>query len=151
MIKEIIRVKKESELRSSFMTEDIAGVLKELGSDAEIVELKYEYNDNLKKEFDEYFATHKSENAVFCTTAYASIKEFPLDKYYLGNMGEGDKPLPLEETLERDSKVLKECGFIDINNFVNYEYSVAFVYPNIPGLQVVEKIKEILSEDEKEK
>ena len=150
MVKERIILTKEEACNECFMAGDIAGILEELNSDAKIVVLFYNYNENLKKEFDEYFADHKSENTVFCTVAYVSTDEFPLDEYHLGNMGDGDKLVPLDEILERDSKVLKECGFIDINNFVNYVSQIAFIYSNELGLQVVEKINEFLSKDNKE-
>lgn len=150
MIREgIIITAEHLDTRSSFMVQDIAGVVKELGLDVKIQELYYCYNENLKKEFDEYFELHKLENTVFCITAYVSAEEFPKEEYYLyeDDKQEGKKPLPVNEVLERDSKVLTECGFININDFVNYEYKVAFIYPNTPGLQVIEKIKELLSED----
>lgn len=135
----------------SFMVSDILGILEELKSDAKIVELNYEYNENLKKEFDDYLTEHKSEDTVFCIAAYVSTNEFPEDKYYLRNEEEGKKPLPLNEVLERDSKTLTECGFTNINSFIGYECKVAFVYPNEIGTKVIEKIHELEYEFEESK
>ena len=151
MITERLILTKEDALKESFMVGDVAGILEELNSDAKIVKLKYQYNENLKKELDDYFAEHKLDNTVFCIAAYVSTKEFPTDEYYCGNEGTGKKPLPLIEVLERDSKVLKECGFINVNEFIKYENSVAFIYPNEPGIQVINKMCELLSEFEKKK
>lgn len=151
MIKEKLIVTKEIGLKEGFMIGDIAGILKELELDANIIKLDYDYNENLKKEFDEYFAAHKLENTVFCVAAYVSKNEFSEEEYYLFKEEEGKKPLPVDEVLERDSKVLTECGFVSVNEFVKYEYSVAFIYPNLPGLKVIEKMNELVSEFEKSK
>ena len=133
----------------SFIVEDIAGVAKELKLKAKIQEIYYHHGDDLKEEFVKYLDAHKSENTIFCTSAYASTEEFSEKEYYLteDKKEEGKKPLPIDEILERDSKILTECGFVNINDFVGYEYKVAFIYPNEPGLKVIEKIKELLSED----
>lgn len=155
MIKDTNFLTKEGRLAfansKSFMVRDIAGILEDLNSDAKIVQLDYEYNENLKKEFDDYFADHKSDNTVFCIAAYLSKKEFSEEEYYLYKEEEGKKPLPVDEILERDSKVLIESGFINVNDFIGYEYRVAFIYPNLPGLQVIEKINELMSESEEKK
>ena len=154
MIKERLILTKEDALKESFMVQDIAGILKELNSYAKIVELAYgEYDENLKKEFNDYFAYRKTDNTVFCITACLSKKEFPESEYYLyeHEKTEGKKPLPLKEYLERDSKLLTECGFVNVNDFIDYECKVAFIYPNAPGLQVIEKMNELMSESEKEK
>lgn len=151
MIKERIILTKEYALKESFMVKDIAGILEELNSDAKIVELDYEYNENLKKELDDYFSCRKLNNTVFCIAAYLSKKEFSPEEYYLYEEEEGKKPLPADEILERDSKVLIESGFVNVNDFVRYEYKVAFIYPNLIGLQVIEKINELVSEFENNK
>lgn len=135
----------------SFMVCDILGILEELKPNTKIIELDYEYNENLKKEFDDYLAEHKSEDTVFCTVAYVSIKEFPEEEYYIRDEEAGKKPLPYDKVLERDSKVLTECGFININDFIGYEYKVAFIYPNEIGNKVIERILTLVSEFEANK
>jgi hypothetical protein len=81
---------------------------------------------------------------VFVTTAYASLIEYPPEKYYLDQSSMTEDqiaskekiPLPIDYVLDRDSSMLAGFGFKNINFFVNYEYKVAFVYGDETGMDV---------------
>lgn len=134
-------------VRESFMIDDIISFAKDICPTSKVAKL--EYHDGCKKEeFEECLERYKSEkDTIICVAAYASTKEFPSEKYYLGEKEDGKEPLPLDEVLDRDSKILKECGFVDINNFIQYETQVAFIYPNKLGKQIIETMNKRLSEN----
>lgn len=125
----------------SFMINDIMGFLKEIDPNASVARLHY-LGKAKKEEFEEYINVHKSDNNVICVAAYASKVEFPPEKYYLYEKEDGKEPLPLKEILERESKVLEECGFNDINKYVQYETQVPYIYPNEIGLKVINAMRE---------
>ena len=127
----------------SFMINDIMGFLKDIDPTASVARLHY-LGKAKKEEFEEYINAHKSDNNVICVAAYASKVEFPPEKYYLYEIDKekGKKLLPLKEILERESKVLEECGFNDINEYVQYETQVPFIYPNEIGLKVINAMRE---------
>lgn len=153
MIKEKIYTKENIKM-SPFIVSDIAGILEHIGDDINIIELSYEYNKDLNKELDSYFAINKSDNVVFCIAAYISSKEFPKETYYLyeneEENKENKKELPVSIVLKRDSDVLTEYGFVNINEFIGYEYKVAFIYPNTIGLKVIKEINKLMDKFRKE-
>lgn len=83
-----------------------------------------------------------NEKIVICTTAYISSIEFPEDKYQLTeHEANAEKKLliPVNEILKRESSLLDSLGFLDINNYVNYEYKRAYILNNEIGMKVKKK------------
>lgn len=77
---------------------------------------------------------------------------FPSSRYYLYDDGgsiEGKEKLPVDQILEHQYKLLScmRTGFVDINDYVRYNYSVAFIYPNKIGKEVLENIKKLTADD----
>lgn len=84
---------------------------------------------------------------IILADAYISEAEYPKEHYYLfeDEKTDGKEPLPIDYVLERESKILTDCGFISINDLVQYEYKVAFAYTgNEQGQKLVNSIKERL-------
>ena len=42
------------------------------------------------------------------------------------------------DVLERENKILENAGFVNVNNYVGYEYKTAFIYPNELGQKVID-------------
>ncbi len=133
----------------SFMVEDLKGILKEINPNALIIEIDYEYHKDTEyfiKEFIRDSSIKYHCPILFCATAYASTKEFPEDEYYLDEtLSDGDnrKLLPIKNILERDSEIFINCGFININNWINYKHKIAFLYPNDIGMEVYKVIQKL--------
>lgn len=86
--------------------------------------------------------TFKENDCVIITDAYVSLNEFPNEIYTLDKQEEPDKELlPIDDVLKRESNLLEKLGFININDYIQYEYKVAFIYGNTNGKFLVEKIK----------
>ena len=140
----------------NMMVGDIKGILKEINPNTLIVEIDYKYNENLQKQIEDTISSYtistynKHRPVLFCAVAYVSTEEFPESEYYLEGDGEAGskKPLPIKEVLERDSKVFIDCGFININNWINYEHKIAFLYPNNIGQEVYKVIQKLNLEKE---
>ncbi len=82
---------------------------------------------------------YKDDNYIICTAAYVDKDEFPEDMYYdpyTEPPVKGKEPVPYKEVLERESKMLEGLGFVNINNFVQYETKVAYIYPNALGKKI---------------
>lgn len=126
-----------------FMVSDIANILLSLGLEATIVEI-YEYFGTPEEKMEVLktlcaaFPDNKEKKFVICTKACVSLKEFPKDKYYdphelCSGIDEGKKPVPFDEVIARESRLLESAGFIDFNDVVGYECSKAYVYSNDLG------------------
>lgn len=84
---------------------------------------------------------YKEGEHIICTTAYVSTDEFPEDKYFDIDFDEpvnGKQPVPYEEIIQRESIMLEELGFVNINNFIGYSKKAAYIYPNALGKQIIE-------------
>lgn len=93
---------------------------------------------------------------VIITDAYISNTEFPASKYVLPNFDRTDslddrEVIPVDEVLERESKLLESLGFISINDYVDYEWKVAYIYGNELGKKIANHLKEIVKEFEDNK
>lgn len=141
----------------NFMVEDLKSILKEISPNTLIVEIDYEYTEDLAsiiRDTIKRYTIKYSKNILICVAAYVSTKEFPEDQYYLEQYSEflkdnnitNKKPVPINKVLKRDSKVFIDCGFININDWINYEYKVAFLYPNEIGLKVYKEIQKLILE-----
>lgn len=86
-----------------------------------------------------------NETTIFLTRSIISDNEFPPDKWcldyqkaYTGN----EEKLIINDTevINRENDILKDAGFVDINELVGYEYGHAFIYPNTSGRFIIDKI-----------
>lgn len=94
-----------------------------------------DYLDKNKADIFKDYMKNMPEDELYITTAYISYEEFPYDEYYIfeNDKDVNKKPLPVNEVLERENKILEDAGFVNVNNYVGYEYKTAFIYPNEIG------------------
>lgn len=140
-----------------FMVRDLFGVLTAMGrTDATvIVILNYNGTQEEKAEAlkDIISLFDSKDDVVILTWAYVSTKEFTeLEYYNQYNKNEdyikeskeaNKKPIPYNEIIERESKLLESVGFIDFNFYVNYEFSNAYLYGNSLGKEVINTAKNL--------
>lgn len=138
--------------KCTFLAEDTAGVCKEMGYDNIYFAEIYDYyledgytidqcKEVIKQDID--ILTKENPDTVIVTTAYVPLKEFSPEEYYSedGHGNKNGKPLPVNETLEKYSKMLEELGFVNINNLSCYEMKVAFMYDTEYTRPIIEHIK----------
>lgn len=122
------------DIKRLMLNNDIKGpIVHILNFDSE-QEKKYFYLDN--------FCSVFSDDTVILTTAYVSAEEFPEDEWYLDKPKPGLKKIPVNDILERESKLLESVGFININDFVQYEYKEAYIYGNEIGRKIASMCSE---------
>ena len=88
--------------------------------------------------------------------AVGAVKEeaFPESKYYssaidnINIISEEDKKNKLDlnsnlfdDILNITCKELESVGFININDYIGYEFSVAYIYPNEKGMEIIKQLK----------
>lgn len=89
------------------------------------------------------------DNVIILTSAYVSTIEFPESEYYnpydtdTWLSIEGKSPIPFDRVIERESELLESLDFININDYVQYEFSKAYVYGNTLGKQMREAMTEL--------
>ena len=140
------------ELKANFMISDIAGILQLIGKSATIVCITSLDDDQKNKEFvykqiAELLKDSKDlvtgNQYVICATAYISTTEFPKSEWYISKKGANDsgkKLIPIKEVLNRESILLEEAGFININDYVGYENKEAYLYNNDIGKEIIDYI-----------
>ena len=134
-----------SQHTKSFLVSDIESFIRFTNPDSKIIRLTYGYKSD-KSDFEPIIEKYKdNDNVVVCTTAYISTVEYPQDLYYLDKPEDNKLPLPVDYVLNRGSKLLTELGFIDVNDFVQYEYQVAFIYPNKLGQYVIDEMNKLVN------
>ena len=130
----------------SFLVGDIIGFMKSLNmDDGTYIMNIYNYSgdesdfEQVKKMIDD----HKDSACIICTTACASMIEFPESDYTLDTIDEPNKKLvPLDVVIPRETERLESCGFVDFNFYTQYENQRAMIYPNELGLEILEAAKE---------
>ena len=144
-------------IRDTFIVQDVLGILSSIGkSDATFIHItsylgtQEEKVDAIKEVLS---AFGDNENVAIATCAYVSMTEFGTDKYYDQNsynteyidrsIKAGKKPIPFDEVIERESKLLESLNFYDINHFVEYENSKAYLYGNKLGKEILTYINEM--------
>jgi hypothetical protein len=143
--------------QEAFIVSDIISLAQNI---EEVKEIKfvngYYMAQEDKASFIHDYAASQDDNAIIAITAHLSTLEFPREEYYdpdnardIESKG-NRKPLPWDSILERESCMLADAGFININHYVDYEYKIAFIYNNAAGRKVAEKITEIMSQELKE-
>ena len=138
---------------NTFMKQNIKELLKKEGINtsllSDIVEIfntdanKYIKREEFYKFVDENIKGNKT--TIFLTRSIISDNEFPPDKWcldyqkaYFGN----EEKLIINDTevINRENDILKDAGFVDINELVGYKYGNAFIYPNTAGRFIIDKI-----------
>ena len=89
-----------------------------------------------------------SEDTVVLTTAYISTDLYPESEWRLpGDCDEADnrKVIPVGSVLEKEAELLEAVKFVNVNDFVRYEYKEAYVWSNNIGKRVVECMQRLVS------
>lgn len=132
-----------------FMVKDIAGIILEHGLEATIVNINFycgeqkEKTEMLKKICSGMCSADNSRKIVICTSAFVSTVEFPSNKWYdphvpqTNESTKGRKVIPFDYVLGRESAMLEEIGFVNINGFVGYKSRRAFLYSNDLGKEIL--------------
>lgn len=134
----------------SFFTEDIKGIIdidNDKIHDIDVID----YLDKNKAEVLKEYLKNIPNDELYIIEAYISEDEFPKDKYHLYEFEQSELPLiPVDKVLERENKIMEDAGFVNVNNYVDYEYKTAFIYPNEIGKKVIDIMNERVLEWDKE-
>lgn len=131
--------------------DDVKEILQSLGiTNAKILMLQQE---QIGSEFDRIYQWNRyleglSEDTVVLTTAYISTDLYPESEWRLpGDCDEADnrKVIPVGSVLEKEAELLEAVKFVNVNDFVRYEYKEAYVWPNNIGKRVVECMQRLVS------
>lgn len=131
--------------------DDVKEILQSLGiTNAKILMLQQE---QIGSEFDRICQWNRyleglSEDTVVLTTAYISTDLYPESEWRLpGDCDEADnrKVIPVGSVLEKEAALLEAVKFVNVNDFVQYEYKEAYVWPNNIGKRVVECMQSLVS------
>lgn len=131
--------------------DDVKEILQSLGiTNAKILMLQQE---QIGSEFDRICQWNRyleglSEDTVVLTTAYISTDLYPESEWRLpGDCDEADnrKVIPVGSVLEKEAALLEAVKFVNVNDFVRYEYKEAYVLPNNIGKRVVECMQRLVS------
>lgn len=131
--------------------DDVKEILQSLGiTNAKILMLQQE---QIGSEFDRICQWNRyleglSEDTVVLTTAYISTDLYPESEWRLpGDCDEADnrKVIQVGSVLEKEAALLEAVKFVNVNDFVRYEYKEAYVWPNNIGKRVVECMQSLVS------
>lgn len=131
--------------------DDVKEILQSLGiTNAKILMLQQE---QIGSEFDRICQWNRyleglGEDTVVLTTAYISTDLYPESEWRLpGDCDEADnrKMIPVGSVLEKEAELLEAVKFVNVNDFVRYEYKEAYVWPNNIGKRVVECMQRLVS------
>ena len=131
--------------------DDVKEILQSLGiTNAKILMLRQE---QIGSELDRICQWNRyleglSEDTVVLTTAYISTDLYPESEWRLpGDCDEADnrKVIPVGSVLEKEAELLEAVKFVNVNDFVRYEYKEAYVWPNNIGKRVVECMQRLVS------
>lgn len=131
--------------------DDVKEILQSLGiTNAKILMLQQE---QIGSELDRICQWNRyleglSEDTVVLTIAYISTDLYPESEWRLpGDCDEADnrKVIPVGSVLEKEAELLEAVKFVNVNDFVRYEYKEAYVWPNNIGKRVVECMQRLVS------
>lgn len=127
----------------NFFTQDIKGLMDINKEKIHVLRID-DYLDKNKADIFKDYMKNMPEDELYITTAYISDEEFPYDEYYIfeNDKDVNKKPLPVNEVLERENKIMEDAGFVNVNNYVGYEYKTAFIFPNEIGQKVIDTMNE---------
>lgn len=145
IVENVLNEKEKSYCRGhSFMLDDIVCLLEVLNLDCRIVNFQVHLgtDEEKKKAIEDIIKTYNNDTTVICTQAICSLIEYPDSKYYVKELYrieddvKNKEMISIYEIVESSAKLLEDVGFVNINDYVCYEYSEAYIYPN--------KVSEIL-------
>lgn len=94
-----------------------------------------ETNEEVKDMMENIVDKFKNDNCIIVTESYLSKEDYSPDEYYdPDDRGVSDeekknkKPLDWNN-LKIKGDILESCGFLNINDFTNLNYSIPFIYP----------------------
>ena len=131
--------------------DDVKEILQSLGiTNAKILMLQQE---QIGSELDRICQWNRyleglSEDTVVLTTTYISTDLYPESEWRLpGDCDEADnrKVIPVGSVLEKEAELLEAVKFVNVNDFVRYEYKEAYVWPNNIGKRVVVCMQRLVS------
>ncbi len=131
--------------------DDVKEILQSLGiTNAKILMLQQE---QIGSELDRICQWNRyleglGEDTVVLTTTYISTDLYPESEWRLpGDCDEADnrKVIPVGSVLEKEAELLEAVKFVNVNDFVRYEYKEAYVWPNNIGKRVVECMQRLVS------
>lgn len=131
--------------------DDVKEILQSLGiTNAKILMLQQE---QIGSELDRICQWNRyleglSEDTVVLTTTYISTDLYPESEWRLpGDCDEADnrKVIPVGSVLEKEAELLEAVKFVNVNDFVRYEYKEAYVWPNNIGKRVIECMQRLVS------
>lgn len=137
----------------SFFTQDIKALMDINMKRIHMIRIDdNDYLDKNKADVFKDYMKNMPEDELYITTAYISCEEFSPNKYciFKNEKDVNKKLIPVNEVLERENKILEDAGFVDVNNYVGYEYKTAFIFPNKIGQKVIDKMNERVLECNKE-
>ena len=135
----------------SLFRDDVKEILQSLGiTNAKILMLQQE---QIGSELDRICQWNRyleglGEDTVVLTTTYISTDLYPESEWRLpGDCDEADnrKVIPVGSVLEKEAELLEAVKFVNVNDFVRYEYKEAYVWPNNIGKRVVECMQRLVS------
>lgn len=132
-----------------FFLEDIEHVLHIKLNSTNVANIESDrkvYNKALKEIKD--YCKEIGEKKIIIATADIKKEDYPEEKYVLNEdelkMSPNKKLIPVDKVLKEQSKIYEEAGFVNVNDYVGYEYKVAFIYPNEYGKKVINKFNQIM-------
>ena len=129
--------------------EDIQDVLHIGLNDNNIANIESDEKDYEKalKEIKDYCQDIGDEKIIIAV-ADIKTKDFPEEEYTLSVSKDYNKKLiPIDEVLKKIGKLYEDAGFVNVNEYVGYEYQTAFVYPNEYGKEIIQKFNAIIKAD----
>lgn len=129
--------------------EDIQDVLHIGLNDNNIANIESDEKDYEKalKEIKDYCQDIGDEKIIIAV-ADIKTKDFPEEEYTLSVSKDCNKKLiPIDEVLKKIGKLYEDAGFVNVNEYVGYEYETAFVYPNEYGKEIIQKFNAIIKAD----
>lgn len=127
-----------------FFLEDIEHVLHIKLNSANVANIESDrkvYNKALKEIKD--YCKEIGEKKIIIATADVKKEDYPEDKYVLNE----HELKMFHKVLKEQSKIYEEAGFVNVNDYVDYKYKVAFIYPNEYGKKVINEFNKILKKN----
>ena len=144
----------ESIAKSAFIVQDIVGALEAISgnpvtdmSDKKIIQIyRNEGTDEEKLESIKKVISAAPQD-IICADVYISEDEFPELKangYQTWGDLSSELKVRVARALERDVKIYEKANFVNINNYVEYEYKVAMIYANEIGRIIIDEVNKVV-------
>lgn len=86
----------------------------------------------------------RSKMHVLDLSDYMDKNKADVLKDYLKDVPEDE--LYLITVYISENSIMEDAGFVNVNDYVDYEYKTAFIYPNEAGRKVIEAMKHSVAE-----